>query len=103
MLDIILSYSKAVKEHGLVLNVKSKPTIIYASPHLNHYSVESSAGKLKKVSSNGKPHITALTFTYRELAIATTNFSAECLLGEGGFGRVFKGHLQNINRVNIYF
>lgn len=39
-------------------------------------------------SSNAK------TFTFRELASATKNFRQECLIGEGGFGRVFKGTLQ---------
>ncbi|PIM97832.1 Serine/threonine protein kinase [Handroanthus impetiginosus] len=33
------------------------------------------------------------SFTFRELATATKNFRQECLLGEGGFGRVFKGTL----------
>ncbi|GAB2287166.1 hypothetical protein Dimus_021550 [Dionaea muscipula] len=44
-------------------------------------------------SSSGK------TFTFRELAIATKNFRQECLLGEGGFGRVFKGTLQSTGQV----
>ncbi|CAA3013376.1 serine threonine- kinase PBS1 [Olea europaea subsp. europaea] len=37
--------------------------------------------------------IAAQTFTFRELAAATTNFTPECFLGEGGFGCVYKGHL----------
>ncbi|CAN1304535.1 Probable serine/threonine-protein kinase PBL7 [Linum perenne] len=40
--------------------------------------------------------IAAKTFTFRELAIATNNFRKECLLGEGGFGRVYKGYLESI-------
>lgn len=32
-------------------------------------------------------------FTYKELAIATNNFTGEQLLGSGGFGEVFKGTL----------
>ncbi|XP_048323977.2 probable serine/threonine-protein kinase PBL25 isoform X1 [Ziziphus jujuba] len=38
-------------------------------------------------------HITSQVFTFRELATATKNFRQECLLGEGGFGRVYKGTL----------
>ncbi|KFK37693.1 hypothetical protein AALP_AA3G016400 [Arabis alpina] len=38
-------------------------------------------------------------FTFRELATATKNFRQECLLGEGGFGRVYKGTLQNTGEV----
>ncbi|KAK9692039.1 hypothetical protein RND81_09G237300 [Saponaria officinalis] len=44
-------------------------------------------------SSNAK------SFNFRELAIATKNFRQECLLGEGGFGRVFKGTLQSTGQV----
>lgn len=40
-------------------------------------------------------HIAAQTFTFRELAAATKNFRPECLLGEGGFGRVYKGRLES--------
>ncbi|KAK9005395.1 hypothetical protein V6N11_042830 [Hibiscus sabdariffa] len=36
----------------------------------------------------------ARSFTFRELATATKNFREADLLGEGGFGRVFKGRLE---------
>ncbi|KAE8704226.1 Serine/threonine-protein kinase CDL1 [Hibiscus syriacus] len=36
----------------------------------------------------------ARRFTFRELATATKNFREDDLLGEGGFGRVFKGRLE---------
>ncbi|KAA0026298.1 serine/threonine-protein kinase [Cucumis melo var. makuwa] len=41
----------------------------------------------------------AQTFTFRELATATKNFRQECLIGEGGFGRVYKGKLDKTNQV----
>lgn len=41
------------------------------------------------------PQIAAQIFTFRELAAATSNFRPECFLGEGGFGRVYKGRLPN--------
>ncbi|KAI4345460.1 hypothetical protein L6164_012584 [Bauhinia variegata] len=44
-------------------------------------------------------HIAAQTFTFRELAAATKNFRPECLLGEGGFGRVYKGRLEITGQV----
>lgn len=45
----------------------------------------------------------AKAFNFRELATATKNFRQECLLGEGGIGRVFKGTLQSTGQVmNAY-
>ncbi|OEL26257.1 Serine/threonine-protein kinase CDL1 [Dichanthelium oligosanthes] len=50
---------------------------------------------------NGSDHhqIAAQTFTFRDLAVATRNFRPDCLLGEGGFGRVYKGYLNCVNQV----
>lgn len=47
------------------------------------------------------PRIAAQTFTFKELAAATKNFTQECLLGEGGFGRVYKGRLESTGQVNL--
>ncbi|XP_051116065.1 probable serine/threonine-protein kinase PBL25 [Andrographis paniculata] len=38
-------------------------------------------------------------FSFRELAMATKNFRQECLLGEGGFGRIYKGTLQGTGQI----
>nr|TKS09304.1 kinase family protein [Populus alba] len=46
--------------------------------------------------SNGKQ---AQTFTFEELAAATSNFRSDCFLGEGGFGKVCRGYLDKINQV----
>jgi hypothetical protein len=43
--------------------------------------------------------ISAQTFTFRELATATRNFRPKCFLGEGGFGRVYKGCLESTGQV----
>ncbi|KAJ0978184.1 hypothetical protein J5N97_013658 [Dioscorea zingiberensis] len=53
----------------------------------------------KEVSDDGSEHIAAQTFTFRELAAATKNFRPDCLLGEGGFGRVYKGKIDGINQI----
>lgn len=49
----------------------------------------------KEVTNN----IAAQTFTFRELATATKNFRQECLIGEGGFGRVYKGKIEKTGMV----
>lgn len=41
----------------------------------------------------------AEVFTFRELATATENFNSELLVGEGGFGRVYKGYLKKTNQI----
>ncbi|KAI3905956.1 hypothetical protein MKW92_043613 [Papaver armeniacum] len=43
--------------------------------------------------SNGKmTNAAAKIFTFQELSIATKNFREESVVGEGGFGRVYKGY-----------
>lgn len=54
-------------------------------------------------TNTGDNNIGAQTFTFRELASATKNFRQEFLLGEGGFGRVYKGHLDQTNQVRVSF
>ncbi|KAL8129878.1 hypothetical protein V2J09_019033 [Rumex salicifolius] len=51
-------------------------------------------------SLDGSPESSkAQTFSYQEMADATDNFQLSCLLGEGGFGKVYKGTLQRTNEV----
>ncbi|KAL9226428.1 hypothetical protein vseg_002244 [Gypsophila vaccaria] len=81
------------------------------SPHAAHNSniskLSSGADRLKTRNNVGPrresssprdlpdANISAQTFTFRELAAATRNFREECFIGEGGFGRVYKGHLDS--------
>ena len=62
-----------------------------------------SIDRKKGLLSTRSEHPTAQTFTFRELAAATKNFRADCLLGEGGFGRVYKGSLESIKQVCFCF
>ncbi|WOL03415.1 serine/threonine-protein kinase PBS1-like [Canna indica] len=52
----------------------------------------------KEISRIGKGKNSIRCFTFAELTAATNNFKAECLVGEGGFGRVYKGHLAGTNQ-----
>ncbi|KAJ6737948.1 hypothetical protein OIU74_003001 [Salix koriyanagi] len=38
-------------------------------------------------------------FTFRELAVATSNFNHHFLVGEGGFGRVYKGYIDSVDQM----
>ncbi|EYU33629.1 hypothetical protein MIMGU_mgv1a0264361mg, partial [Erythranthe guttata] len=51
----------------------------------------------EEIEKLGKGNISAEIFTYKEVSAATNNFKPESLIGEGGFGRVYKGHLNSKN------
>ncbi|ESQ40186.1 hypothetical protein EUTSA_v10013827mg [Eutrema salsugineum] len=59
---------------------------------------KSSVSDKSESKSKGSENIVAQTFTFSELAIATRNFRKECLIGEGGFGRVYKGYLTSTSQ-----
>ncbi|XWS53219.1 hypothetical protein CRYUN_Cryun11dG0139100 [Craigia yunnanensis] len=52
-----------------------------------------------EVSKDGKATKLAQSFTFDQLAAATGNFRSDCFLGEGGFGKVYKGFLEKMNQV----
>ncbi|KAK2633829.1 hypothetical protein Ddye_028621 [Dipteronia dyeriana] len=81
-------------------NAKKKPDDQIPSKTSEKLKVNSTLEVKKDASKDGESdHIAAHTFTFRELAAATKNFRADCLLGEGGFGRVYKGRLDSTNQV----
>ncbi|GMP22800.1 hypothetical protein CsSME_00000658 [Camellia sinensis var. sinensis] len=55
--------------------------------------------KKEAARDGGSGQIAAHIFTFHELAAATKNFRADYLLGEGGFGRVYKGRLESTNQI----
>lgn len=72
---------------GTASELKSNPSLDYMQ-------------KGKELPGDGSgAYIAAQTFTFRELMSATRNFRADCLLGEGGFGRVYKGRLETSGQV----
>ncbi|KAL6618984.1 hypothetical protein ACP70R_034123 [Stipagrostis hirtigluma subsp. patula] len=53
-------------------------------------------GEILRIGNNNIP---SRVFTFRQLVEATNSFSPENLLGEGGFGRVYKGYIQDTTEV----
>ncbi|PKA57915.1 putative receptor-like protein kinase [Apostasia shenzhenica] len=60
------------------------------APNEAGVSVENS----DKPTSGDNSHLQLLQFTFQELKIATGNFRPDSILGEGGFGYVFKGWIE---------
>ncbi|KAL4309438.1 hypothetical protein GQ457_01G037660 [Hibiscus cannabinus] len=66
-------------------------------PKISDASKDNHSNNTTNNTTNNK--IEAQTFSFRELATATKNFRRECLIGEGGFGRVYKGKLEKTGQV----
>ncbi|KAK7402150.1 hypothetical protein VNO78_14187 [Psophocarpus tetragonolobus] len=70
------------------------------NPKPDQLSLDVKSLNLKEVSNEGKVNgYQARTFSFDELATATRNFRLDCFLGEGGFGKVYKGQIEKINQV----
>ncbi|KAF7837862.1 Serine/threonine-protein kinase PBL27 [Senna tora] len=103
-------FGSSNKEDSRVKEVVKKDSFKEGSAAQSHHVNRVTSDKSKSKSGDPKKeppvpkdgstaHIAAQTFTFRELAAATKNFRPECLLGEGGFGRVYKGRLESTGQV----
>ncbi|KAF5474766.1 hypothetical protein F2P56_006633 [Juglans regia] len=68
-----------------------------------NFSMKSGSSKYRSLAEGilnvGHAEISARVFTFYELAASTDNFNPVSLLGEGGFGRVYKGYIESIDKV----
>ncbi|KAG2688254.1 hypothetical protein I3760_09G086500 [Carya illinoinensis] len=68
-----------------------------------NFSMKSGSSKYRSLAEEilnvGHAKISARIFTFYELAASTDNFNPGSLLGEGGFGRVYKGYIESIDKV----
>ncbi|XP_058745067.1 probable serine/threonine-protein kinase PBL23 [Vicia villosa] len=52
---------------------------------------------VEEINNDDKGNITSKIFSYNELCVATKNFHTSNMVGEGGFGRVYKGRIKSID------
>jgi interleukin-1 receptor-associated kinase 4 len=73
--------------------LRSTQLLAHSSAAIHGYSDGGKPGILPTPRSEGdilsSPHLKA--FTFKDLRNATKNFSNDCLIGQGGFGYVYKG------------
>ncbi|KAF7805258.1 putative serine/threonine-protein kinase PBL25 [Senna tora] len=82
--------SQSKREHGCAAHENVIPS---TTPEIKKEKSSDMGGQVDPAS------IKAQNFTFRELATATKNFRQECLLGEGSFGRVYKGTIPATGQV----
>ncbi|PIN04206.1 Serine/threonine protein kinase [Handroanthus impetiginosus] len=70
-------------------------TMILVSTTICFLKRKSIISRGKAIWSKRNTYTTQQGFTFAQIAAATNNFSSENKLGEGGFGPVYKGELQN--------
>ncbi|KAJ4882680.1 Protein kinase superfamily protein [Raphanus sativus] len=67
--------------------------------HDDHNDFRPPVAATKRIEEIETEQTPLKTFNFRELAMATKNFRQECLIGEGGYGRVYKGTLQSTGQL----
>lgn len=87
------SLKKSINDYRNAKNFASFANISFKSDSSRRRYI---AEEIKKIGSG---NISAKIFSFRDLCVATKNFSHENLLGEGGFGRVYKGLIEKTNNV----
>ena len=77
--------------------IKTNNSIFFLADSAKH---RAQAGEILRI---GNHNIPSRVFTFSELVDATNSFSLENMLGEGGFGRVYRGYIRDTMEVNKHF
>lgn len=84
---------------GMIAGVVAGVVLLFLS--LIFWLVYRIRKKSKKAQQDGEDLQGAVKYNYKDLQLATNNFSEENILGKGGFGEVFKGVLDDNNIVAV--
>ena len=87
------SLKKSIKEYHDAKTLTSFANISFKTDSDKRKFIANEIAKL------GKGNVSSKIFTYRELCAATMNFHPSNMIGEGGFGRVYKGIIKNTDQV----
>ncbi|XP_022932089.1 probable serine/threonine-protein kinase PBL23 [Cucurbita moschata] len=90
---------KSIKEYYETKTLASLAIISLKSENNKRRYTTKETKKKGKEKSKAKSFVQ--TFTFRQLCVATNNFSHHNLLGEGGFGRVYKGLIDTTRQVAV--
>ncbi|PIN26211.1 Serine/threonine protein kinase [Handroanthus impetiginosus] len=109
-LDISESDKSHVKKIGLIVGITLSGCILAASAVVVAFVVSRKYrdGNVKYKNNREAANLTSINedlergagprrFSYKDLALATNNFSDERKLGQGGFGGVYKGYLTDLD------
>ncbi|CAL5202158.1 unnamed protein product [Lathyrus oleraceus] len=87
------SLKKSIKEYHEAKTLSSFANISFKTDSGKRRFIADEIAKL------GKGNVTSKVFSYRDLCSATQNFHPPNMIGEGGFGRVYKGNIKSTNQV----
>ncbi|KAL8112858.1 hypothetical protein AgCh_020240 [Apium graveolens] len=93
----------SVQDTGHSRDATKKSQADECTPIVRSSSMQPASSKQRKIAEDILKHDhvknVPQVYTFRELAAATQNFHPDLLLGEGGFGRVYKGQITRTNEV----
>ncbi|KAK9003942.1 hypothetical protein V6N11_001761 [Hibiscus sabdariffa] len=88
-------WTNGKKEHS----TKCKPQLSSGVGSVESKSIAGLRSEPSAATAEPNDGTRALTFNYQQLAKATKNFSKESLIGQGGFGAVYKGKLKSTGQI----